>query len=106
MVSIIKAEEQEGHYLLSVKAHPAEWAELKGNMHNIHLIPEEHATVKTTLFKRGIHGSSKYLLIPKCLRKNAPIGNEACCSMIEREDKIIITYFLQKMPEKENTANV
>lgn len=97
MVSITEAKECKDHYALLVKANHEEWKQLKGCMHNIHLLPEEHAMVKATLLEKGRNGCSKYFLIPKHLRENIRIPKQAPCLKIENQGKIILAYIMEKV---------
>jgi hypothetical protein len=96
MVSITDVKEREGKYAFLVSANHADWKALKGSIHNLHFISEEHATVKATLLERGRKGSSKYWLIPKCLREGVMIPKETPCLKTESSDKIIYAFIVDK----------
>jgi len=62
---------------------------LEGNIDNIHIIAEEILKHESRLIKRGKRESTKYLLLPKSLRKNIFPSNLIMCNRIEMG-----TYFL------------
>ena len=74
-----------------------EVAQLGTWMDKLHIIPEEKAKIKSTIFERGKNGSSKYFLIPKALREGLKLGKEASCIRINSKDKVVLAYILNKI---------
>jgi len=91
--SKLKGEEQ---VIFEVLMDYKEALQLNGHMENIHLFSENNVSVKTNLSTRGKGGATKYLLIPRELRKNLKFNREIKCQKIELKNKTIFIYVLEK----------
>ena len=95
MGEIIKSEvTKEGKVMLKVSMQYSEFLDLKGHLKNIHMFSEDLIDVHSHLSLRGKHGATKYLLIPKCLRKN--IKTDVICQKQETEKEIFFIYVIKK----------
>lgn len=97
MASVLGSKTCEDHVIYSLKLNFEEAKELKGSINNIHLIPEELAEIRSTVFERGRKGCTKYLLIPKSLRKGFEAKKEVRCFRLENKDKAILAYIINKL---------
>ncbi|MBW2975431.1 hypothetical protein KY366_06950 [Candidatus Woesearchaeota archaeon] len=95
MASVIQTKVNKDHAVLSLKLGLEEAAQLKGKMDNIHLIAEENADTKASVYERGKKGCTKYFLIPRLLRKGVRIGKEARCLRFDSKDKMVFVYFVE-----------
>ena len=82
--------------LLEVQLEYEEAVQLQGHMDKICIFSENVSDIKTNISTRGKNGATKYLLIPKELRKNLNLEKEIDCQKIDMQDKIIFIYSLPK----------
>ena len=78
--------------LLEVQLEYEEAVQLQGHMDKICIFSENVSDIKTNISTRGKNGATKYLLIPKELRKNLNLEKEIDCQKIDMQDKIIFIY--------------
>jgi len=94
---ILKSEvTKEGLVLLKISMQYPEFLDLKGHLKNIHLFSEDLIEVHSHLSLRGKHGATKYLLIPKCLRKNIKFKTDVICQKQENDKEIFFIYVIKK----------
>lgn len=86
----------DGRVIVEVLLDYEEAIQLQGHMNNVHLFSENITDLKTNISTRGKNASTKYLLIPKNLRKNIAFDKEINCQKIELKDKIIFVYIIEK----------
>ncbi|MFH1405983.1 MAG: hypothetical protein ABIG52_02085 [Nanoarchaeota archaeon] len=73
-----------------------EAVQLQGQMDHIHIFSENISYLKTNLSTRGKNASTKYLLVPRELRKDIKCDREINCQKIDLNDKIIFIYAVEK----------
>jgi len=98
MASIVEMKRCNDHFEIALKVSHKEFAALKGKMDNIYLIPIEKANTKSKVYERG--KNTKYLLIPKSLRKGITLNKKASCLRSNYKGKIIFAYFMDKVVNK------
>jgi hypothetical protein len=86
----------EGKVIFEVLMDYEEAVQLQGHMDNIHLFSENITDLKTKISTRGKNAATKYLLIPRSLRKNIKFDKEINCQKIELKEKIIFVYVVDK----------
>lgn len=69
---------------------------LKGNLDKMHLFSEDNLEYKTRLVQRGKRESTKYLLMPKEMRRGVFPSCEVRCSKIETKTKDLFIFSIQK----------
>ena len=85
-----------GKVILEVHLDYEEAMHLQGHMDNVHLFSENVSEVRTNISTRGKNGATKYLLIPRNLRKNIDFEKEINCQKIDLKEKIIFIYSVPK----------
>lgn len=73
-----------------------EAVQLQGHMDNVHIFSENSFHVRTNVSTRGKNSATKYLLIPKELRKGINFEKEISCQKVDLKDRIIFVYGLKK----------
>lgn len=73
-----------------------EAVQLQGHMDNVHLFSENITELRTNISTRGKNAATKYLLIPRELRKNIKFDKEINCQKIDLKEKIIFIYCVEK----------
>ncbi len=86
----------DGKVVFEVLMDYEEAVQLQGHMDNVHLFSENISEIKTNISTRGKNSATKYLLIPKDLRKNICFDRNISCQKIELADKVIFIYLLHK----------
>ena len=86
----------EGKVVFEVLMEYEEAVQLQGHMDNVHLFSENVDYMRTKVSTRGKHAATKYLLIPKELRKNIKFDKDINCQKVELHDKIIFIYVVEK----------
>lgn len=86
----------EGKVIFEVLMDYEEAVQLQGHMDNVHLFSENITDLMTNISTRGKNAATKYLLIPRELRKNIQFDKEISCQKIELKDKIIFIYMVEK----------
>ena len=69
---------------------------LQGHLKDIHLIAEPTVECPSKISCRGKNSSTKYFIIPKCLRNGLSFKEKTTCQKIETKDKVIFVYLLDK----------
>ena len=69
---------------------------LKGNIDNMHLFSENNLEYMTRLVQRGKRDATKYLLLPKELRKDVKPSNEIECNKIETKTRDLFIFSISK----------
>ena len=78
----------EGKVIFEVLLTYDEAIQLQGHMDNIHLFSEDVTHLKTIISTRGKGAATKYLLIPRDLRKDIRMDSEVRCQKIELKDSV------------------
>lgn len=86
----------EGKVVFEVLMDYEEAVQLQGHMDNVHIFSENITDLRTNISTRGKNAATKYLLIPRELRKNIKFDKEINCQKIELKDKIIFVYTVEK----------
>lgn len=86
-----------GQVIFEVLMDYEEAVQLQGHMDNVHLFSENITDLRTNISTRGKNSSTKYLLIPRTLRKNIKFDKEINCQKIELKNKIIFVYTVEKL---------
>ena len=86
----------EGKVVFELLLDYEEAKQLRGHMENIYVFSENTADVKTNISARGKNAATKYLLIPKDLRKNIKLDKEILCQKMELKDKHVFIYCVEK----------
>jgi hypothetical protein len=73
-----------------------EAVQLQGHMDDIHLFSENISELRTNVSTRGKNGTTKYLLIPREMRKDIDFGKDINCQKIILNDKIVFIYVVEK----------
>ena len=69
---------------------------LQGQIDNIHVFSDNISHKRTFVSTRGRKGSTKYLLIPKELRKDIDFEQQINCQKMELPNKTIFIYSIDK----------
>jgi hypothetical protein len=96
MGNILSSRRDEEGVLLEVKARYEEYLRLQGHMDDIHLFSEKEGVLRAHVSERGRDGRTKYFLIPRELRKGFRPDNTIRCGRIDKEDKILFVYVVDK----------
>lgn len=86
----------EGKVIFEVLMDYEEAVQLRGHMDNVHLFSENVTDLRTNISTRGKNAATKYLLIPRELRKGIQFDKEINCQKIELKDRIIFIYAVEK----------
>jgi len=86
----------EGKIVFEVLMDYEEAVQLQGHMDNIHLFSENITGLQTRISTRGKNAATKYLLIPRELRKDMRFDRDIKCQKIELKDKLIFIYVIDK----------
>lgn len=86
----------EGKVVFEVLMDYDEAVQLQGHMDNIRIFSENITDLRTNISTRGKNAATKYLLVPRDLRKNIKFDKEINCQKIELKDKIIFIYVVEK----------
>ena len=86
----------EGKVIFEILMDYEEALQIQGHMDNVHIFSENITDLKTKVSTRGKNAATKYLLIPKELRKNIKLDKDIHCQKIELKDKIIFVYVVEK----------
>ena len=72
--------------------------QLGGRLKQVYIFSDEPTieNIKTSVIVKGSHGSSKYLLIPKTLRKNLKLPEKVTCCRLDFPEKIFFIYSIEK----------
>lgn len=87
----------EGKVIFELLMDHKEAAQLKGTWNDIHIFSEKNDSFKTKISTRGKNASTKYLLIPRGMRKNINLDKEVICQKIELKDKIFFISIIKKI---------
>ena len=96
MASIISSKICKDCVVLSMKLNIQEAKNLNGNLDKMYIIPEENASIQSSVHERGKNGCTKYFLIPKALREDVKLKKEVSCLKVETEEKIVWAYIMDK----------
>ena len=69
--------------------------QLGGRLKQVYIFSDEQ-NIKTNVILKGIHGSSKYFLIPKTLRKNLKLPEQITYCRLDVPEKIFFIYSIEK----------
>ncbi|MDP3640811.1 MAG: hypothetical protein Q8R53_06475 [Nanoarchaeota archaeon] len=86
----------DGKVIFEVLMDYEEAVQLQGHMDNVHLFSENISHVRTNISTRGKNSATKYLLIPKELRRGINFDKEISCQKVDLKDRIIFVYSLEK----------
>jgi hypothetical protein len=86
----------DGKVVFTVCLDPEEALQLKGHIDNVHIFSDKITNIKTHLAMRGRHSATRYLLVPKELRKDLKSDSEVSCQRIDTKNKIIFIYVIDK----------
>ena len=73
-----------------------EYIQLKGHMHNVHLLSEDNIETEAHISERGRNAATKYFLIPKSMRKGLKFGESITCHKVELPNRKIFVYVVKK----------
>lgn len=102
MGSIISSKVNKDKVIFSIKMEQAEALNLKGHVDDIHIFSEKVANIKTNLSGRGKGSATKYLLVPRGLRKDIkfPQSKQISCQRLDTKEHAIFVYLVGKTPQK------
>lgn len=86
----------EGKVVFEILMDYEEAVQLQGRMDDVHIFSENNIDKKANISTRGKNAATKYLLIPRELRKGIQFDKEISCQKIELKDKIIFIYIVEK----------
>lgn len=88
---------QDGKVVFEVVMDYEESLNLKGHFDNIHIFSEEIADKESVISIKGLSDSTRYLLIPKELRKGINIDGKVKCHRIDTRTKTMFIYVIDKL---------
>lgn len=86
----------DGKVILELLMDYDEVLQLQGHMDNVYVFSGDVTDLKTDISTRGKNSATKYLLIPRELRKDIKFDKEINCQKIELKDKLIFVYTLER----------
>ena len=87
----------EGKIIFEVLMDYEEALQLEGNMNNVHLFSDDVVHHKASISTRGKDSITKYLLIPRELRRNLDLSKEISCQKISLKHKTFFIYAIDKL---------
>lgn len=88
---------KEGKMIFEVIMDYNEALGLQGHTKKIHMFSEHVSMLPSGVSLRGRQESTKYLLIPKELRKDLKFNARVSCQKIETDTKVIFIYMADKL---------
>ena len=87
----------DGKIIFEVLVDYEEALQLRGHINNIYMFSEEVIDVTSHIALRGKNDATKYLLIPRELRKELKFNSAVKCQKIETPTNTIFVYMLNKI---------
>ena len=86
--------------VFSVSMEQKEALQLQGHVNDIHIFTERIADIRTNLSGRGKDSATKYLLVPRELRKDIkfPQSKQISCQRLDTKEHAIFVYLVNKIP--------
>ena len=102
MGSILNSKVVKDKIVFSVCMEQEEALQLRGHVKDIHIFSERIADIRTNLSGRGKNCATKYMLVPRELRKGIkfPLTKQISCQRIDTKEHAIFVYLVSKIPYK------
>ena len=102
MGAILNSKVVKDGVVFSIKMEQEEALQLKGHVENIHIFSERVADIQTNLSGRGKNCATKYMLVPRELRKDIKFAmtKQISCQRIDTKEHAIFVYLVSKIPYK------
>jgi len=88
---------KDGKVVFEVVMDYEEALQLKGYINNVHMFSQDVPSRNSNVSLRGKHEATKYLLIPKDLRKDLKFNTKVKCQRIDTPTKQIFIYLIDKL---------
>ncbi len=102
MSLILSSKRNKDGVILEIQTDYEEYLDLQGHMENIHLVSDNDCIKRTHISERGNGGATKYFLIPREMRRGFKYKNSITCNRIDKKDKILFVYVVDKFTTTTN----